>query len=153
MPPCGGSIGWGPPGPVLPSVGAYFPTSYTIGYNVLYINGQLVYFPPTAYTDPSCLTGATGPTGGSGPTDGPKLDLFIQGGDGGGDVSSGINEDGPGNPPGGNGDGPNYPHFDAPINNLTVTPEPSTLLLLASGIVGLGAAMRRRRGKSQRHVG
>ena len=64
-----------------------------------------------------------------------------------------LNDDGPGNPPGGNGDGPNYPHFDAPINNLTVTPEPSTLLLLASGIVGLGAAMRRRRGKSQRHVG
>ena len=118
------------------------------GYGFFLVNGRWVYGLLPTYC-PLPGTSTTGPTGG------PSPDLFVEsgvGGDGGGggtggtggDPDTGTNDDPP-------GDGTFNPtSLDTPVNTLTVTPEPSTMLLLGSGLLGLGAAVRRRRVRTQR---
>jgi hypothetical protein len=142
-----GSVGWLPPGPTTPNVGWSYPSGYTF----VVINGQLVYAPPPTQ---GCPTGGSTPTGGNTPADGstgagPSPDFFVQGGDGGGG-STGDTPD----TPEWTGDGnPTYPNLDTPLNPPTVTPEPSTLVLFASGLAGIGVVVRRRRRKGHRHIG
>lgn len=143
-----GVVGWLPPGPTTPNVGWSYPSGYTF----VVINGQLVYAPPATQ---GCLTGGNNPTGGNTPTDGPtgagpSPDFFVQGGDGGGGSTGSTPDD----TPEWTGDGkPDYPNLDTPLNPPTVTPEPNTLVLLASGLAGVGVVVRRRRRKGHRHIG
>ena len=133
-----GMIGWGPPAPSTPSIGGYYPGSFVL------VGGQLYYDSTSPYSSLGCSTG-TQPTDGTGSNPDSFVESGVAGGDGGG---GGGGETNGGDP---TGDAPYTPiSLDAPINGLTVTPEPSTVVLLGSGLLGLGVAVRRRRAKSQR---
>jgi len=136
----GGSAIWFPP-----------TTGYPNGYTFVLVNGHWVYAP--FYKDPSCFGSPTQTPQTTPPTTtATGDDLFVSAND---DTGNDQNADAPQTPNDPTGDGPNYaPTYpNTPANDLTVTPEPSTIVLLASGLAGLGVAVRRRRTRSQRQTG
>jgi PEP-CTERM motif len=146
-----GTIGWVSPGPLVPSIGGV----YVGGSGFTLSSGGWVYQPTPTYGTTSCspqggTTGSTGNTAGEG-GGGAVGDLLVDSGvqDVGGAGGGGeTNNDDPNDPHDWTGDGPTYPINTETINTLTVTPEPSTIVLLGSGLVGLGGAGGRRRGQT-----
>jgi len=144
-----GTIGWLPPGPISPSLGGV----YVGGFSFILTSGSWGYQPTPTYGSPTCApsyggtTGTTGNTGSpedAGGTEASNPDLSVESVVLGGGETNGDPNDWP-------GDTPYHPtNVETPINTLTVTPEPSTIALLGSGLLALGVAVRRRRGKTYR---
>lgn len=134
-----GTIGWGSPGPYAPSLGSYYPGSYVL------VGGQLYYVSSPSYSSSDCSTSGSVPTG----SISESSTSFVEGGGGGGGGEPGETTNG--DPNDWTGDTPyGSTNLNTPTNELTVTPEPSTVILLGSGLLGLGVAVRRRRTKAQR---